>query len=216
MIQIIEAHCLSTMLVIFTALITPMYWFLALPYNKAIIISWLTALLGSSIFTLSIYYGTTIKNPAIFTYILAATWFIPLCIIWFHRQWFSNLNQRVLAGFQIFRLLSVVFYIEMYAGHISSQFAIPAGGGDTLVGLFALYIVYHYKKLPTWAIKTLLIFGAGDIVWSYFAMPGPLQLFALAQSYEVAVFPFVFVGMFLVPSFLTFHLLSYINLVQKK
>jgi hypothetical protein len=36
MIEVMQAHVASVLCVVFTLLVTPFYWFLVLPHNKAI------------------------------------------------------------------------------------------------------------------------------------------------------------------------------------
>ena len=55
MIQVMQAHPISIVVVVFTLLITPYYWFLLLPRDKAITMVWIMAVIAAIMLTLNLF-----------------------------------------------------------------------------------------------------------------------------------------------------------------
>lgn len=148
--------------------------------------------------------------------LIISIWIIPALIVWIHRDWFKGLDQKPIVGLQIFRLIGGLFIVEMYRGNIPGSFAWPAGIGDIIVGLFALYLFVYYKKIPNKAIVILITIGLLDFISAFFfgftSSEGPLQLFAVGFENQSGLFPIGLIPLYLVPYAITFHIISLINI----
>jgi hypothetical protein len=53
MIEVMQAHWSSVLVIMFTLLVAPFYWFLVLPVQKAIKMAWITAVLATIMLTIN-------------------------------------------------------------------------------------------------------------------------------------------------------------------
>ncbi len=133
----------------------------------------------------------------------------------------SGLSQNLLLGLQIFRLIGVVFLIEHYRGNLPGIFAHPAGWGDLLVGLLALYVTikFYNKDIPNFWVKTVLILGVIDFVSAFFfgftSSQTPFQLFAFDAPNSVIEYPTGIIPIYLVPYAFAAHILSWTEMNRK-
>ena len=69
------------------------------------------------------------------------------------------------------RLVGGVFLIEMVRGHIPGSFAYPAGLGDILVGVVAVFVLLSTRgrsSIPAAAVYGVAILGAADFMSALF------------------------------------------------
>jgi hypothetical protein len=104
----------------------------------------------------------------------------------------------------------------MSRGHIPASFALPAGIGDLVVGIFALALVLSYKDIPQWGVLSVLVLGILDFLSAFFfgftSFEGPAQLFAEGFDNQANLFPTGIIPIYLVPYAISFHALSLSNL----
>ncbi len=213
--EIMQAHWTSVLFIVLTLMVTPFYWFLILPQKKAQIMAWITAIVGAIMLTINLFNITGKLGPAGAS-LIGVMWIIPPFLVWRYRNWFKGLDQKPIIGLQIFRLIGAFFIVEMFRGNIPSSFALPAGIGDIIVGLFALSIFLMYKKITKNALVILIVIGIIDFASAFFfgftSFEGPTQLFAIGFENKANLFPTGVIPFFLVPYAITFHIISIINL----
>jgi len=121
-----------------------------------------------------------------------------------------------LIGLQLYRILGAIFLVNWAHGSVPGQFALPAGIGDTAVGLLALPAALWAssgnaggrKVAVAWNLLGLADFAVA-IAMGITTSPGPLQLFALDHpNVQVGTYPTVMVPAFGVPSSIILHGLS--------
>lgn len=128
-----------------------------------------------------------------------------------------------LVGLQVYRVLGGFFLIYYARGQVPGLFAVPAGIGDMLTGLFALSVAaYVASGTPlgrrmgiSWNLFGLLDF-ASAISLGAMTSPGPLQVFAFDHPNAlVGTYPTVMIPAFAVPSSIVLHLLSIRQLLRR-
>jgi hypothetical protein len=118
----------------------------------------------------------------------------------------------VLAAVQVFRLEGAVFLLS---DRLPPAFALPAGIGDVLVGLFAPVVAYALWRRPDRRLPAI-VFNALGVVDLIVAVtlgvlhsPGPLQLLVTEPtSVIMGMFPMALIPTFLVPVALVLHIAS--------
>jgi hypothetical protein len=212
---IMPAHWLTVLVIAFTVLITPFYWFHALPRSKAIVLAWITAVAAAVLATVTLFDVPGRLGP-LGGALIGLMWIVPPAIAWAKRGWFGELDQKPLVALQIFRVIGGLFIVEMVRGHIPGSFALPAGIGDLVVGLLALALVLAFKRVPRWGVVSVLVLGVLDFISAFFfgftSFEGPAQLFAVGFENRANLFPTGLIPIFLVPYAITFHVLSFATL----
>ncbi len=167
---------------------------------------------------LGLYHASSIQIPTIEFGIL-----IPIAIgILFFLRWPSfrrvieAIPQQWLVGLQLYRTEGIIFLALYSIGSLPAAFAIPAGVGDVLVGLFAPLVAFAYlRKWPN--ANTLLriwnLLGIADLVTAittgFLTSPSPLQVLALDKpNHLISQYPLVMIPVFLVPLAILLHLAS--------
>jgi hypothetical protein len=122
-----------------------------------------------------------------------------------------------LIGLQLYRVFGSIFLVSWLLGALSGVFAVPAGAGDTLVGLLALPVAAYMRFAPraarNWAVAWNVL-GIVDLVdaviLGVLSTPGPLQLIAATAGgpTPLVVYPLVMIPAFAVPSSILLHALS--------
>jgi hypothetical protein len=121
-----------------------------------------------------------------------------------------------LIGLQLYRILGGIFLVSWAQGAIPGVFALPAGIGDTAVGLLALPAArWASSGTPAgrrvgmaWNLLGLTDFAVA-IAMGLLSSPGPLQVFALDHpNVQVGRYPTVMIPAFGVPSSIILHGLS--------
>ncbi len=109
---------------------------------------------------------------------------------------------------QVYRTVGVVFLLAWSAGFLPSVFAIPAGIGDILTGIFAIPAAYMLYKKIRYARPVAIgvtIFGIGDIVMAL-TIGGFTSLSLVTNDFLVII------PAFLVPLALVAHMFALIRL----
>jgi hypothetical protein len=120
-----------------------------------------------------------------------------------------------LVGLQVYRIFGSVFVAGWLAGSLPGIFALPAGVGDTLVGLLALPValllhagVRGARGLAVgWNILGILDL-VDAITLGALTTTGPLQLIVPDRVNLVSAYPLVLIPAFAVPMSLLLHALS--------
>ncbi|KAJ55724.1 hypothetical protein ACMU_13640 [Actibacterium mucosum KCTC 23349] len=137
------------------------------------------------------------------------------------RQATQALPLHAIAGYQIPRVMGVLFLIGWLAGEIPWQFAIPAGIGDIWAGIAGYQAYTALKAGAPDARRKLVranIIGITDfvvaVVTGLITSEGFLHLLAHDAPNTINMYPLVMFPAFFVPIFLAFHLLSISRLRQ--
>ncbi len=118
-----------------------------------------------------------------------------------------------LVAIQIYRVLGVIFLVLWGMGQLPWQFALPAGGGDVLVGLVAIPVAITAGmgfKAGRRAAYRWNVLGILDLVVALgtgvLTSPSPFQLLAFNHpNFLVSRYPLVMVPAFMVPLSLILH-----------
>jgi len=121
-----------------------------------------------------------------------------------------------LMGIQVYRVLGVIFLVLWGTGQLPWQFALPAGGGDVLVGLFAIRVALAASRGSMASCKAAYawnVLGILDLVVAlgtgFLTSPGPFQLLAFNHpNLFVSRYPLVMIPAFMVPLSLILHGIS--------
>ena len=121
-----------------------------------------------------------------------------------------------LVGLQAYRVFGGILLVAWSRGELSRTFALPAGGGDVLVGLLALPVAYLLLANPAsgrgaaiaWNILGLVDFAIAVGI-GVLSAPGPLQVIIPDRpNAQLGSFPTVMIPAFAVPSSILLHALS--------
>jgi len=138
-------------------------------------------------------------------------------------QVLDAMPQTWLVALQIYRILGVQWLAYWMGGLLPTIFALPAGSGDVLTGLFALpaaIAVAAGTARGRRAAITWNIFGLADlaiaITLGMITSPGQFQLIVPSVSgVGVDAFPNVLTPAFVVPSSVLLHVLSIRQLLRR-
>jgi len=187
-----------------------------------LLIGWFGVAVGTSIAGLyapgsgaapTIQYGLLI--PIVVGLLLAQSW--PLL-----RRTIEIIPNDWLVGVQVYRVLGVIFLVLYVGGYLPAIFALPAGIGDTLVGIFAPFVAGRFASSPQGAARRVRLWnllGIADLVIAvtlgFLTSPSPLQVAAFDRpSGLVAMFPLVLIPVFAVPISILLHIASLWKLRQ--
>lgn len=129
-----------------------------------------------------------------------------------------------LVGVQTYRALGVIF-LTLYAGkHLPGLFALPAGVGDVLVGIFAPFAAAAYARSPkngSLRVRLWNYLGIADLViavtMGFLTSPSPFQVAAFDRPSElIGMFPLVLIPVFAVPVSILLHFASLRKLRQNE
>src|SRR6516162_8600468 len=123
----------------------------------------------------------------------------------------SGIPQHWLIGIQTFRILGGVFLVRYFQGELSGVFAIPAGVGDVLTGLFAPLVAYWWVAGKPYARTAAIawnLFGMADLVNA-----GVLGALTGGGGGGI-VFPIVLIPTYAVPRAFLVHSYSLIGLLR--
>jgi hypothetical protein len=121
-----------------------------------------------------------------------------------------------LVALQLYRVFGVVFLVTWARGLLPGVFALPAGTGDFLTGLFALPVAFALAAGTAegrrWAVAWN-VFGLVDFAiavgMGLITSPGPLQLIVPSvPNIGGGAYPTVMIPAFAVPSSILLHVLS--------
>lgn len=161
----------------------------------------------------TIQYG--VLGPIVIGVLLFRSW--PLL-----RRALDAVPQEWIVRVQFYRVLGVIFLI-LYAGRLlPGIFALPAGLGDTLVGILAPFVAVFYARSPEAAARRVRLWnllGITDLVIAvtlgFLTSPSPLQIAAFDRpSGLIATFPLAVIPVFAVPLSILLHFASLHKLRQ--
>ncbi len=136
------------------------------------------------------------------------------------RNWVAGLDMALIVGVQTWRVLGMVFLFALGLGLLPATFAVPAGVGDTAVGIFALFVTLAVvRQAPGWQgrVKLLAFVGILDfaIAFSTATLSGegrPLQIDGAPLPALMQSLPLILIPAFGVPLFLIAHLITLLKL----
>jgi hypothetical protein len=140
------------------------------------------------------------------------------------RRIVASVPNTWLVGVQFYRVLGVIFVVLCAGGHLPGIFALPAGLGDTLVGILAPFAAVSLARSPkTSANRARLwnLLGIADLIIAvmlgFLTSPSPLQMFAFDRpSGLIAMFPLSLIPVYAVPLSILLHLASLQKLRQEQ
>jgi hypothetical protein len=128
------------------------------------------------------------------------------------REIIAGIPQHWLIGIQTFRILGGVFLVRYFQGELPGVFAIPAGVGDVLTGIFAPVVAYWWFTGKPYA-------RAAAIAWNLFGMADLVNAVAIGWLTGGGgggiVFPIVLIPIYAVPRAFLVHSYSLIGLLRK-
>jgi hypothetical protein len=155
-------------------------------------------------------------SPAAF--LLPVAIFLPLLIglpLLLRSAWLGRVLDAVspawLIGLQVYRVFGSIFVLGWFVGLLPAVFALPAGLGDTLVGILALPVagMVTRSRLAGVAWNLLGILDLADaVLLGILTSAGPLQLIVPDRANLVGGYPLVLVPAFAVPLSVLLHSLS--------
>jgi hypothetical protein len=122
--------------------------------------------------------------------------------------------QSWMTGVQVYRALGAMFLALWLQGRMPSEFALPAGAGDVIVGVTAPIVAWlNATRSPAAATLVWNVFGIADLVVAvgtgFLTSPSPYQMLAFDRPNElIAQHPFVLVPIIFVPLSIILHGLS--------
>jgi hypothetical protein len=153
--------------------------------------------------------------------------FVPI-IVGAIALWRSETLSRVIdavpqswfVSVQLYRAIGVTFLILFASGLLPGAFALPAGVGDVLVGIFAPIVGFMYARgvngrdrlVRAWNTSGILdlVVAVGT---GFLTSPSPYQLLSLNAPNElIGAFPLVMIPVFAVPVSILLHLMSLMKL----
>lgn len=124
----------------------------------------------------------------------------------------AGIPQHWLIGIQTFRILGGVFLVRYLQGELPGVFAIPAGVGDVLTGIFAPVVAYWWFAGKPYA-------RPAAIAWNLFGMADLINAVAIGWLTGGGgggiVFPIVLIPIYAVPRAFLVHSYSLIGLLRK-
>ena len=113
-----------------------------------------------------------------------------------------------LIAIQTSRIFGAVFLIRWWQGEAPAVFAIPAGVGDVLTGLFAPAVAYWWYTGKPYA-------RTAAILWNLFGMADFLNAVTIANIVQLGIaFPIVMIPVYSVPRAFLIHSYSLIGLLK--
>lgn len=171
------------------------------------------------------FYRPPAGSPPTIQYGLLAPVVLGVLLFWawpLLRRTIGTIRNTQLVGVQTYRVLGVVFLLLYAGGHLPGLFALPAGLGDSLVGIFAPFAAAAYARSPETAagkVRLWNLLGIADLVIAvtlgFLTSPSPFQLAAFDRpSVLIAMYPLVLIPVFAVPLSLLLHMASLRKLRQ--
>jgi hypothetical protein len=153
-----------------------------------------------------------------FGFLLPVAIFLPLLVglpLLLRAAWLGRVLDALpptwLIGLQVYRVLGSVFVVGWFFGALPAVFALPAGLGDTLVGILALPIaaIVSRNRFAGVAWNVLGILDLADaVLLGIMTTPGPLQLIVPDHANPVGAYPLVLIPAFAVPLSVLLHAVS--------
>jgi hypothetical protein len=138
------------------------------------------------------------------------------------RRTLAGIPNSWLVGVQFYRALGIIFLTLYAGGHLPGVFALPAGIGDTLVGIFAPFVAASLARSAEGSERRARLWnllGIADLViavtMGFLTSPSPLQMAAFDHpSALIAMFPLALIPVFAVPLSILLHIASLRRLSQ--
>ena len=128
------------------------------------------------------------------------------------REVIAGIPQHWLIAIQTFRILGGVFLVRYFQGELPAVFAIPAGVGDVLTGLFAPLVAY-------WLLAGKSYARGAAIAWNLFGMADLINAVIIGWLTGGGdggiVFPLVLIPTYAVPRAFLLHSYSLVGLLGK-
>lgn len=190
---------------------------------SALLIGWFVVASATSI---AGYYRPASGPPTIqYRLLLPIVVGVVLFLTWpLLRRIVASVPSAWLVGVQFYRVIGVIFVV-LYAGrHLPGIFALPAGVGDTLVGIFAPFVAASFARAPKESARRVRLWnllGIADltiaVTLGFLTSPSPLQMFAFDRpSGLIAMFPLALIPVFAVPLSILLHFASLQKLRQEQ
>src|SRR5262245_44629739 len=180
-----------------------------------ILLGWLAIAITLS--ALGTYHVTSGDRPTI-QYGVVLPILIGALMIW---RWepakrvLHAVPQQWLVGVQLYRALGAIFLILSATETLPRLFALPAGLGDTVVGLLAPVVGLAYARAPHKAaglVAAWNVLGILDLTdalgLGFLTAPSRYALEVQPTSDLMTVLPLVLIAVYLVPLFFVLHLAS--------
>ncbi len=140
------------------------------------------------------------------------------------RRIVASVPSTWLIGVQFYRVLGVIFVVLYARRHLPGVFALPAGLGDTLVGILASFVAVSFARSPEASanrVRLWNLLGIADltiaVTLGFLTSPSPLQMFAFDRpSGLIALFPLSLIPVFAVPLSILLHFASLQKLRQQQ
>jgi len=173
--DMVEFSLISYIAILATLAIGPVYgfatyYFAGEGWRKSLIFASTISVWGVAMIAFVMHWQFTFTNPYVAPAVMLAILIIPSLLVLWNQDFFvpHKLGVNWLIGVQAFRYVGGLYLFEHFRGFVGPEFAYFAGTGDVLTAVIAsiLLLVYlHSKKLPTWSLYFLTIFGFLDFVW---------------------------------------------------
>jgi hypothetical protein len=190
--------------------------------SAVILLGWLA--IAIALGAMGIYHVTSGDRPTI-QYGILLPILIGALMIWGWepaKRVLQAVPQQWLVGVQVFRALGAIFLILSATETLPRLFALPAGLGDTVVGLLAPVVGLAYARAPQKAgglVAAWNVLGLLDLtdalVLGFLTSPSRYALEVQPNSDLMTVLPLVLIPIYLVPLFFVFHLASLAKLSRE-
>jgi hypothetical protein len=222
--EALDASPVTIIVAVGTLMVTPLYFLATYVFSgasreKGLLLGGITLVLGAFMFWVCVS-GLPTRLGLAGNLVVPTAWMLPTVILLIGRKWFlaEPLSQKWLVGLQLFRSIGAIFLLEMARGNVPGVFAYPAGIGDILVAIVAVFVLTRYlntPRIPPRALGLVFAIGVADFLsaffFGFFSSPTPLQVFFPDVVNNVVAFPTGLIPLFLVPFAILFHFLSVLN-----
>src|SRR5262245_52546497 len=190
--------------------------------SAVILLGWLAAAI--TLAAMGVYHIASGDRPTI-QYGILLPILIGALMIWRSektKRVIAAVPQQWLVGIQFFRVLGAIFLILSATGTLPRLFALPAGLGDTVVGLLAPVVGLAYARAPQKAaglVAAWNVLGVLDLTdalgLGFLSLSSRYAFEVQPNSDMVTVLPLVLIAVYLVPLFFVLHLASLAKLSRK-
>ncbi|MGL6208586.1 MAG: hypothetical protein ACRC14_02005 [Paracoccaceae bacterium] len=181
---------------------------------------------GAGIFTLAANGWFVQPAPTLPLHLATAFGLPPLIFLAAHqtlpavRAWVASLDLALIVLAQSWRVLGMVFLFLWALDELPGTFALPAGLGDTAVGIFAVFVgIKVLRQTHGWQTQTRWLIAAGTldfaVAFSTAVLSGagrPLNLPGAPPPDLMQSLPMILIPAYGVPIFLILHLIAWIKL----